>query len=194
MTGLSDQPTAGRGEGARGNGGVFALLDGTDRFVGLLCRVVIVTTGTALAAVMTANVVARYVLASGGFRFAQELPTLLFPWFIVAGIALAAQSGAHMAVEWLYDKVAERGKVAVFLFSHVSAAASFLVLAYQSTVVAAIAGVERSPILGLPNSIGYYALAAGAALVALVTLIAAARVAAFGWSARPQTNVEELPL
>ncbi|MEZ0212558.1 MAG: TRAP transporter small permease [Xanthobacteraceae bacterium] len=194
MTGRPEQPAAGHDGRAGAAGGVLALADRTDRAIGLLCRVVIVSTGVTLTAVMTANVAARYMLSTGGFRWAQELPMLLFPWFIVAGIALAAQGGSHMAVEWLYDKVQERGKAAVFLFSHVCAAASFLVLAYQSTVVAGIAGIERSPILRLPNSIGYYALALGAALVALVTLLAALRVAILGWAARPRSNVEEMPL
>lgn len=174
--------------------GLFVLLDGIDRALGLVCRVIIVVTGTVLAAVMTANVVARYALESGGFRFAQELPMLLFPWFIVAGVALAAQGGAHMAVEWLYDKLADRGKAALFVFSHLCAAASFVVLAYQAVVVAQIAGFEHSPILGVPNSVGYYALALGAGLVAVVTILAAIRVALLGFSARPQSNVEEIPL
>lgn len=192
MNAPSDPVRAG-GPGG-GQGGLPALLDGLDRLIALFCRFVIVATGIVLASVMTANVVARYAFASGGFRFAQELPTLLFPWFILAGIALAAQGGAHMAVEWLYDKVAERGKVAVFLLAHLCAAASFVTLGWQALIVAEIAGVEHSPILRLPNSIGYYALALGAALVALVTLIAAARVARLGWDARPRSNVEEMPL
>jgi TRAP-type C4-dicarboxylate transport system permease small subunit len=174
--------------------GILAAADAADRAIGLLCRIVIVASGLTLTAVMTANVAARYTLASGGFRWAQELPMLIFPWFIVAGIALAAQGGAHMAVEWLYDKVNERGKATVFLVSHLCAAASFLVLAYQATIVAAIAGIEHSPILRLPNSIGYYALAIGAVLVAIVTLLAALRVAVLGYGARPQSNVEELHL
>ena len=37
-------------------------------------------------------------MESGGFRFAQELPERLFPWFIMAGVALAVQKGGHMAV------------------------------------------------------------------------------------------------
>lgn len=177
-----------------GRRGPFALLDGLDRAIGLFCRAVIVATGTTLAAVMTANVLARYALASGGFRFAQELPMLLFPWFIVAGITLAAQGGAHMAVEWLYGKFGERGKAGLFVFSHLCAAGSFVVLAYQAVVVARIAGFEHSPILGVPNSLGYYALALGAGLVAVVTILAAIRVALLGFSARPQSNVEEIPL
>jgi TRAP-type transport system small permease protein len=53
--------------------------------------------------VLTANVIARYVLATGGFDWAEEVPEQVFPWFIMAGVALAVQHGGHIAVEWLSD-------------------------------------------------------------------------------------------
>lgn len=193
MTSLPD-PGAHQSGPRRPLGAPFALADGIDRVVGLFCRAVVIGSGVVLTAVMTANVAARYALSSGGFRWAQELPTLLFPFFIVAGITLAAQGGLHMAVEWLYDRFAARGKAMLFVFSHVCVIASFLTLAWQASVVAAIAGVEHSPILGLPNSIGYYVVSIGALLVALVTATATFRVARLGWDARPQTSAEELPL
>lgn len=174
--------------------GAFALADGIDRLVDRFCRFVVIASGIVLTAIMTANVVARYALATGGFRWAQELPTLLFPFFIVAGIALAAQGGLHMAVEWLYDRFAERGKATVFVVAHVCVIFSFLVLGYQASVVAGIAGLEHSPILGVPNSVGYYVVSVGACLVALVTATATFRVARLGWAARPQANVEEVPI
>lgn len=193
MTSLPD-PGALPGGPPRPSGTAFAVADGIDRAVGLFCRLVVIGSGVALTSVMTANVLARYALSSGGFRWAQELPTLLFPFFIVAGIALAAQGGLHMAVEWLYDRFAARGKAMLFVFSHLCVIASFLVLAWQARVVAAIAGVEHSPILGLPNSIGYHVVSVGAVLVAVVTATATFRVARLGWDARPQTSAEELPL
>lgn len=193
MTSLPD-PGDRQDRPPRPPGFAFTLADGIDKAVGLFCRLVVIASGIVLTAVMTANVVARYALASGGFRFAQELPTLLFPFFIVAGITLAAQGGLHMAVEWLYDRLKARGKAVLFVFSHLCVIASFLTLAWQASVVARIAGVEHSPILGLPNSIGYYVVSAGALLVALVTATATFRVARLGWDARPQTSAEELPL
>ena len=70
-------------------GGALTVADIIDRTVGFICRAVILLTGLALLVLLTANVVARYVMESGGFRFAQELPERLFPWFIMAGVALA---------------------------------------------------------------------------------------------------------
>jgi TRAP-type C4-dicarboxylate transport system permease small subunit len=168
--------------------------DYIDRAIGWLCRATIIITGIVLTLVMTANVVARYILSTGGFGFAQELPTLLFPWFIMAGVTLAALGGAHMAVEWLYDKLEEQGKIRLFALGNALVVLSFAVLAWQSLVVAAIAGAEHSPVLGLPNSIGYYCIAAGSVLVALVTLTTTMRVIKLGWAARPVCNNEEMPL
>ena len=174
--------------------GLLAAVDRVDRLISLLCRVTIILAGVVLTVVMTANVVARYTFASGGFSFAQELPTLIFPWFIVAGIVLAAQMGAHMSVEWIYGKCGERGKKVVFMIANGIAVASFLVLARQALVVAEIASIEHSPVLQLPNSIGYYSIALSAVLVAIVTAAVCLRVFVHGWAARPQADAEEIPL
>ncbi|MER8472775.1 TRAP transporter small permease subunit [Mesorhizobium sp. M1328] len=173
---------------------MLRIVDSIDFAIGWLCRATIIVTGVFLTLVMTANVIARYVLATGGFGFAQELPTLLFPWFIMAGVTLAALGGAHMAVEWLYGKLEDTGRVRLMAFGNLLVILSFGVLAWQSLVVAAIAGAERSPVLGLPNSIGYYCVAAGAVLVAVVTATATLRILMLDWNARPATNVEEMPL
>ncbi|TBA08182.1 TRAP transporter small permease [Rhizobium ruizarguesonis] len=158
------------------------------------CRVVLIVSGIALTVVTTANVLARYAMASGGFSFAQELPMLIFPWFILSGIVLAAHAGGHMAVEWIYDKLGERWRIPAFCLANAISAAAFLCLGYQATIVAEIAGVERSPVLQLPNSIGYYALAVGSVLVSLVILSATARVFRLGWEYRTEVKAEEMPV
>lgn len=169
-------------------------VDLAERCVVQFARFVIIASGISLTVVMTANVLARYLSSSGGFGFAQELPVLIFPWFIMAGIVLAAQMGAHMAVEWLYDKLGEGGRMPAFILANTLSVIAFLILAWQALVVAEIASVERSPVLQLPNSIGYYSLAIGAFLVAVVTVTATLRVLRFGWDARIQGAVEEMPL
>src|SRR5262245_13715851 len=90
-------------------GGALAVANSIDNGVGVICRTVILLTGVALLALLTANVVARYLLESGGFRFAQELPERLFPWFIMAGVALAVQKGGHMAVESVLSRLSRNG-------------------------------------------------------------------------------------
>ncbi|MFC7738300.1 TRAP transporter small permease [Roseomonas sp. GCM10028921] len=164
-----------------------------DRGIALLCQGVLLLTGTALMAVMTANVVTRYVLASGGFDWAEEVPQQLFPWFIMAGVALAVQRGGHIAVEWLMGLLGREGRRAVLLAGHALVAVAYLVLCWQALQVAEIVSIERSPVVGLPGSYGYWAIAAGCVLLAIGTLTIAARIALTGPEALPTPSPEDVP-
>jgi TRAP-type C4-dicarboxylate transport system permease small subunit len=172
-------------------GGALAVANVIDRIVGFLCRAVILLTGIALLAILTANVVARYVLASGGFRFAQELPERLFPWFIMAGIALAVQKGGHMAVESVLARLSRRGARNMLLLGHAIIIASYGILGWEALGVADIVSIETSPVLGLSSSYSYYALALGCAAVILTTFALALRVAVIGPEAMPTPDPEE---
>jgi TRAP-type C4-dicarboxylate transport system permease small subunit len=179
--------------GDRSRSALIAAADAADRAVALLCQGVLLLTGTALMAVLTANVVARYVLATGGFDWAEEVPQQVFPWFIMAGVALAVQHGGHVAVEWLLGKLGREGKRIVLLAGHALVVVAYAVLCWQSLVVADIVSIERSPALGLPGSYGYWAIAAGCVLLALGTVTVAIRLALIGPEAMPQPNPEEMP-
>jgi TRAP-type transport system small permease protein len=174
-------------------GALITAADAVDRAVALLCQGVLLLTGTVLMAVLTANVVARYVLATGGFDWAEEVPQQLFPWFIMAGVGLAVQRGGHIAVEWLLGKLGREGKRAVLLAGHAVVALAYLALCWQALTVAEIVAIERSPALGLPGSYGYWAIAAGCLLLALGTVTVALRVALLGPEAMPQPSPEEMP-
>ena len=174
-------------------GALITAADAVDRAVALLCQGVLLLTGLALMGVMSANVVARYVLATGGFDWAEEVPQQLFPWFIMAGVALAVQRGGHIAVEWLLGKLGRGAKRAVLLAGHAVVAAAYVALCRQALEVAEIVAIERSPALGLPGSYGYWAIAAGCALVALGTATVAIKVAVLGPEAMPQPVPEEMP-
>ena len=167
--------------------------DAVDRAVALLCQGVLLLAGTALMAVLTANVVARYVLATGGFDWAEEVPQQVFPWFIMAGVALAVQHGGHVAVEWLLGKLGREGKRVVLLAGHALVVLAYAVLCWQALVVADIVAIELSPALGLPGSYGYWAIAAGCVLLGLGTLTNAVRLALIGPEAMPQPSPEEMP-
>jgi TRAP-type C4-dicarboxylate transport system permease small subunit len=174
-------------------GALITAADAVDRAVALLCQGVLLLTGTVLMSVLTANVVARYVLATGGFDWAEEVPQQLFPWFIMAGVGLAVQRGGHIAVEWLLGKLGREGKRVVLLAGHAVVAAAYLALCWQALTVAEIVAIERSPALGLPGSYGYWAIAAGCLLLALGTVTVAIRVALLGPEAMPQPSPEEMP-
>ena len=173
--------------------GAVRAADMVDRAVALLCQGVLLLTGIALMVVLTANVVARYVLGTGGFDWAEEVPQQLCPWFIMAGVVMAVQHGGHVAVEWLLGKLGREGNRIVLLAGHALVVSAYAVLCWQALVVADIVAIELSPALGLPGSYGYWAIAAGCALLALSTATVAVRVALLGPEAMPQPTPEEMP-
>ena len=168
--------------------GLLRVAFAVDAAVGLVCRAVLVVTGIGLMGVMTANVIARYVLATGGFDWAQEVPERLFPWFIMAGVALAVQQGGHIAVEWLLGQLGREWRRWLLLGGHALVILAYVVLVREALVVAEIAKIERSPALGLSGSHGYWAVAAGCALLALGTATNALRVALQGPEAMPRPS------
>ena len=83
---------------ARGSPSATAALMATvDRGIGSVCRVLLYLTMAIVFAILSINVGLRYV-AGTSLSWASELPELLFPWMIVAGVVLAAQHGSHIAV------------------------------------------------------------------------------------------------
>ncbi|MCR0985203.1 TRAP transporter small permease [Roseomonas populi] len=190
---MDRHPSAQAGSEAPPRGALIAATEAVDRGIAILCQGVLLLTGTALMAVMTANVVTRYVLASGGFDWAEEVPQQLFPWFIMAGVALAVQRGGHIAVEWLMGFLGREGRRAVLLAGHALVAVAYLVLCWQALQVAEIVSIERSPVLGLAGSYGYWAVAAGCILLAIGTLTIAVRIALTGPEALPTPSPEDVP-
>lgn len=170
----------------------LAAANGLDRLITIICRFVVLVTGIALTAILTASVAARYVFAAGGIDAAQELPERLFPWFIVAGVALAAQAGGHMAVEWLLDKLNSPGRRVLLLFGNAIIIVSYLILCEQALEVAEIAKLELSPVLGLPGSHGYWAIALGCVLLALASLCSSVRIVLTGPETRFSMEYREL--
>jgi TRAP-type transport system small permease protein len=177
----------------QGPNALLGLADKVDRAVALICQTMLLVTGITLMGVLTANVVARYVLATGGFVWAEEVPEQVFPWFIMAGVALAVQHGGHVAVEWLLGKLGRGGNRVVLLAGQVLVIGAYAFLCWQALVVADIVAIERSPALGLPKTYGYWAIASGCVLIALSTVAVAIRLALIGPESRPKPAPEEMP-
>jgi TRAP-type C4-dicarboxylate transport system permease small subunit len=157
----------------------------------MLCKAVVLVTVILLLAVLGMNVVVRYVLAHGGVAWVSEIPEQLFPWLIAAGIVLAVQHGAHIAVDVLLQSLGRNGRRFLIVAINLIITVAYLILLRVSLQVAEIAAFERSPILQLPRNIGYYAIALAALLTALCSLTIAIRVALLGPEAAPQPNPEE---
>lgn len=193
MSATSADPSVTREPPAGPGRPLLALADGLDRLLGALCRAIVLTTGIAILVLLTSNVIARYVLASGGFRFAQEVPERLFPFLIMAGVVLAVQKGGHLGVETLPGLLGPKGRQWLALVGGTIVIGGYAVLAWQSLRVAQMSWIDLSPILRLPTSYGYYALTGGCIGIMLTTLAITVRVALIGAEALPTADPEEQP-
>lgn len=167
------------------------VMDGVVHYLGMACRGVILVAMLALLAVIGANVAARYLFASGGLNEVGEIPEMIFPWLIAAGIILGVQRGAHIAVDFISGALPPRGKVAMIVFVNAIVIAAYAMLVGPVMEIAEITAIEKSPLLGLPRSIGFYSLAFTIFGVIVSALAVSVRVLAHGHEAAPEFDPEE---
>jgi len=102
--------------------------------------------------------------------WASELPELLFPWIIMSGVVLAAQSGSHISVVILTQRLgaARRWIVAGGALLVTSL---YLGLCWGAWPLLGISDDEYSPILHVPGSVTVGCLMVGFVLLAVATLV-----------------------
>lgn len=164
-----------------------------DTAVARPCEVIVILTTVVLLVLLGANVAVRYAFQEGGIEWISEVPAQLFPWLIAAGVVLATQRGGHIAVDFAYNFLGDRGGCILAIFIQVLVAVSYAALFWVTWGVADIVSVERSPLLEISSSWGYYALMFAAAGTALSSLSILIRVILCGKDALPQANPEESP-
>ena len=140
-----------------------------DQAIGMACRCALYVTLSVTFFILSANVGLRYVMGTS-LAWASELPELLFPWMIMAGVVLAAQGGSHIAVVLLTQKLGA-AKRWVLAAGSLIVAALYLGLCWATWPLLEIAADEYSPILHVPGSVTVGCLMAGFVLLAIVTLV-----------------------
>ena len=144
------------------------VLDSIDRAIGALCRGALYLTLSVVFFVLTANVFLRY-MSGTSLATASELPELLFPWMIMAGVVLAAQHGSHIAVVLLTQKMGDARRW-VLAGGSIVVAVLYGALAIMAWPLSEIAADERSPMLQVPGSVSVFAVMLGFGLLAVVTV------------------------
>src|SRR5262245_13735393 len=146
----------------------MASLQLIDRAIGAACRGVLYLTLAVVFAILSVNVALRYV-AGTSLASASELPELLFPWMIMAGVVLAAQHGSHIAVVIFTQKL-HASRRWVLAGGALLVAVLYAALAATAWPLMEIAADERTPILQVPGSVSVGCLVLGFALLSLTTL------------------------
>lgn len=139
------------------------------RFVTSVCAAILYVTFSVIFLILCCDVFLRY-FAGSSLRWAAEVPELLFPWLVMAGVVLAAQHGAHIATTFLADALKGTTRRIVAAVGHVAIIGAYGLLAVVAAQALPIVADERSPILGVPGSVTYSCLMIGFALIALVHL------------------------
>jgi TRAP-type C4-dicarboxylate transport system permease small subunit len=140
-----------------------------DKAVAWTLHVVLYLTTAAIFLILSVNVVLRYTTGAS-LQWASEVPELLFPWLIVAGVVLAAQHGTHICVVIVTRRLSRPLQHWVWVGGSTAVAALYAMLSLAAWDVMLIAHDEKSPILHIPGSTSVAALLFGFVLLALVTI------------------------
>ncbi|QDQ86863.1 TRAP transporter small permease subunit [Alcaligenaceae bacterium SJ-26] len=164
---------------------IIALSHWLDLQVRRLCTLLLLSTTLVLLVGLSLNVALRYLLQGGGLGWAAELPAFLFPWMIAAGIVMAVQQGVHISIDILSQRLSVKGRCALALGVNILIVIAYLVLFNVILTMMEIVSFERSPLLDLPLSWAYAALAFAALGTTLCSLTIALRIALQGQAGLP---------
>lgn len=144
-------------------------IDRTQLGIGLVCRFVLYATLTIMFVILTANVALRYVMGTS-LSWASELPELLFPWLIMAGVILGAQHGSHIAVVIITQRLGASRRW-VLAAGALLVAVMYLGLCWAAWPLYEISTDEYTPMLHVPGSVTVGCLMGGFIMLAATTLL-----------------------
>jgi TRAP-type C4-dicarboxylate transport system permease small subunit len=140
-----------------------------ERVIVTICSFVLWVTTVEIFVILTANTILRYT-GGTGLQWANELPELLFPWLVTAGVVLAAEKGAHISTVFLMEAVSPRVQRVVGTVGWVVVAALYATLSKATYSMLEIVHDETSPILHVPGSVTYACVMGGMVMLALLAL------------------------
>jgi len=159
-----------------------------DHAIALVCKAVLWLTTLTIFVILCANTALRYATGTS-LQWANEVPELLFPWLVMAGVVLAAQQGAHIATTFLMEALPARLQRGLTVAGWLVVAALYGTLAVATWRMLEIVHDEKSPILQLPGSITYGCVMVGMGLLAVLALQSAWR----SWHAERAAAVDLEP-
>jgi TRAP-type C4-dicarboxylate transport system permease small subunit len=150
-------------------------MNAIERAVGGICRVVLWVSTSVIFVILCGNTVLRYATGSS-LQWGNEVPELLFPWLVMAGVVLAAQHGAHITTTFLMEKLPFAARRPLTALAWLGVTALYAVLAVQTFRMLEVVHDEKSPILQVPGSVTYACVMGGMVMLAVLALFSAWRV------------------
>lgn len=155
------------------------------RVIAWVCQAVLWVSTTLIFFILTANTLLRYSTGSS-LQWANEVPELLFPWLVMAGVVLAAQHGSHIATTFLMESLKAPARRWLGVVGWLVVAALYGTLAKATFGLLEIVHDEKSAILHVPSSVTYGCVMVAMVLLALLALQSAWRLLRHGAAAPAQ--------
>lgn len=151
-----------------------------ERVTATVCRGVLWLTFVVIFLILVANTVLRYATGAS-LQWASEVPELLFPWLVMAGVVLGAQHGVHITTTFLVEALPAATQRFVAAAGWLLVAVLYGTLTVATWRMLSVVHDEKSPILQVPGSVTYACVLAGMVLLALLATLSAWRA----WRASP---------
>lgn len=145
-----------------------------ERLIVGVCHLVLWLTTTVIFLILCANTLLRYSTGAS-LQWAAELPELLFPWMVMAGVVLGAAHGSHITTSFLVEALPAPWRRVIAVLVWLLVAVLYATLAQATWAMLEIVADERSPILQVPGSVTYGCVMAGMAMLAVLALASAWR-------------------
>ncbi len=160
-----------------------------ERAISVVCQVLLWVSTTVIFVILSVNTGLRYATGSS-LQWANEVPELLFPWLVMAGVVLAAQHGAHITTSFLVEKLPTHVRTGLGMASWLTVAALYGTLAVATYRMLDIVHDEKSPILQVPGSVTYGCVLVGMVMLSLLAVLSAWRL----WAEpKPVPSAEDVP-
>jgi TRAP-type transport system small permease protein len=152
-----------------------------ERAITAICQALLWVSTLVIFLILSVNTVLRYATGAS-LQWANEVPELLFPWLVTAGVVLAAQRGAHITTTFLVEKLPAHIRQVLAVLSWLMVGGLYATLALATYRMLEIVHDEKSPILHVPGSVTYACVMSGMLMLSLLALLSAWRA----WREGPQ--------
>ncbi|MFI0398909.1 MAG: TRAP transporter small permease [Thiolinea sp.] len=171
------------------NNKVLAVVNLVDNGIVAASITVAIATLSVMFVSLLLEVIIRY-FSNQGLGWPTELPSILFPWLVAAGVVLAAQQGQHIAVAALPSLLKTANTRRLLLVLQVITAVTFYYLAWIGLQVVEITGAEVYPATGISARWAYLALIVGFVGLGLTATTTFVKL----WFAPNPLSVREQPI
>ena len=176
MTDLSDPSGPGlRHRGAGPGGPASGVVAAIDRVIYWISATIVVSALSFLFVAILVNVLLRYLFAEG-ITWAYEIPSILFPWIVVAGAVMAAQAGRHIAVVALLRLLPMAWRRGLLVAVNLLVAVTAVLVVDAALPIVSVTHSSRLAETGIPQSFGYASLVYGFVAIGLTALTTSYRL------------------